>query len=332
VLGEDGISLDFAVFETARLHEIIYQRGRFGEKAVEMGRAYAKFVPKILDVREYDAVLVNREATLIGPALIERWVVRQGRPLIYLLDDPLYIRYRSPTNGWLSYLKAPRKVGTLCRLSTVVLANSPSHAAFARKHNANVWEIPSVVDGDMYTGWMPPDGRDDRRVCVGWTGSPTTASNLEVIERPLRSLARRPQVQLLFIGTRDVGLADIPHTAVSWRAESEVADLRRIDIGLLPVQATPWAPHKFYLKLVQYMSLGIPPVATPLGSNRTVIEDGVTGFLASDDAAWSEAVERLIADAELRERVGRQAAKVARSRYTLQANADKIVAAFRSAL
>ena len=152
VLGSAGITLDYAVFETPRLHEIIYQRGRVAEKALEMGRSYARFVPKVRHAGEYDAVLVNREATLIGPALIERWVARQGRPLIYLLDDPLYIPYRSPANGWLSYLKAPRKVATLCRLSTVVLANSLSNASFARRQGANVWEIPSVVDADAYSG------------------------------------------------------------------------------------------------------------------------------------------------------------------------------------
>jgi glycosyltransferase involved in cell wall biosynthesis len=331
VLPGAGISLEYAVFETPRLHEIIYQRGRFVEKAFEMGRAYAEFVAKVRDVREYDAILVNREATLIGPAWVERWVARQRRPLIYLLDDPLYIRYRSPANGWLSYLKAPGKVGTLCRLSSVVLANSPSHVAFARRHNANVWEIPSVVDADTYTGWSSMEGRDGR-VCIGWSGSPSTAVNLRLIERPLRTLGCREDVGLLFIGASDFGLPDVPHTAVPWRAESEVADLRRIDIGLLPVQSTPWAPHKFYLKLVQYMALGIPPVATPLGSNPVVIEDGVTGFLANDEAGWLRALERLVDDRELREQCGRRAAEAAHRHYTLQANAEKIVAAFRSAV
>jgi glycosyltransferase involved in cell wall biosynthesis len=332
VLREVGISLDYAVFETDRLAEIIYQRGRVADKALEMGRAYASFWPKVRRARDYDAVLVNREATLIGPALFERWVVRQGKPLIYLLDDPLYIPYRSPSNGWLSYLKFFGKVKTLCRLSAVVVANSPSHVAFARKHNPNVWEIPSVVDAEVYTGWMPHADRENGRVCVGWSGSPSTIGNLQVICRPLEDLSERGDVELLLIGARDFGLPGVPHTGVEWRAESEVDDLRRLEVGLVPVPHTPWTPHKFYLKLIQYMALGIPPVATPLGSNPVVIEEGRTGFLASDDESWRQAVQRLVDDPELRERVGKQAAEVAHRRYTLQANAEKIVAAFRSAI
>lgn len=330
VLREAGISLDYAVFETDRLHEILYDPGRNAVKALEMARAYARFVPEVRKARGYDAVLVNREATLIGPALLERWVTRQGTPLIYLLDDPLYIPYRSPSNGFFSHLKCLGKVGTLCRLSAVVLANSPSHCAFAREHNSNVWEIPSVVDADLYSGWMPKS--ETHGTCVGWTGSPSTVANLQLIRGPLKSLGERGDIELLLIGASDFGLPDVAHTGLEWRAETEVEDLRRLDVGLLPVPHTPWAPHKFYLKLVQYMALGIPPVATALGSNRVVIEDRVTGFFASDDADWEHTVRRLAGDAELREQVGRRAAEIARSRYTLQANAEKIVAAFRSAL
>jgi glycosyltransferase involved in cell wall biosynthesis len=103
-----------------------------------------------------------------------------------------------------------------------------------------------------------------------------------------------------------------------------------MDIGLLPLPKTRWSPHKFNLKLVQYMALGIPPVATPLGANPIVIEHGVNGFLAEHDVQWREVIGRLIEDPELRERVGKRAAETALAGYTLQANADKIVAAFRS--
>jgi glycosyltransferase involved in cell wall biosynthesis len=63
-----------------------------------------------------------------------------------------------------------------------------------------------------------------------------------------------------------------------------------------------------------------------------VIDHGENGFLAHDDAEWVALLERLAADAELRERLGKRAAEDAHRKYTLQANAEKIVAAFRSAL
>ena len=331
VLNEADIYLDYAVFETDRLHEIVGKPGQTARKALEMARAYGEFVAELRDLDSYDALLVNREATLIGPALVERWVARRGKRLIYWLDDPLYIPYRSPANGLFSYLKFFGKVKTLARISTTVMANSPHHVAFLQQFNDNVWEIPSVVDADVYTGWRP-HADENGRVCVGWTGSPTTVPNLQVIRGPLRAFSGRDDVDLLFIGGRDFGLPEVRHEAHEWTPETEIEDLRRLDVGLVPLPVTPWNRTKFILKLVQYMALGIPAVATPLGTNPVVIDDGRTGFLADGDAQWRELVSRLVDDGELRERMGRAAAEEAHKRYTLQANAEKIVAAFRSAL
>src|ERR1700756_1070840 len=118
VLRDAGIELDYLVFETDNLRAVIYERGRVEAKARELTRAYARFAPRaVRRAREYDAVLINREATLIGPALVEWIVARSGTPLIYLLDDPLYIPYRSPANGVLSYLRFFGKVKRICRMS-----------------------------------------------------------------------------------------------------------------------------------------------------------------------------------------------------------------------
>ena len=331
VLAEAGITLDYAVFETDELHEIIYEPVNVTRKAYEMARAYAKFLPKASAARHYDAVLVNREATLIGPAIVERWVASFGKPLIYHIDDPLYIPYRSPSNGVLSYLKFFGKVSSLCRMSRVVIANSPSHVAYAKLYNTNVWEIPSVVDAEKYDGWRP-SADPQAPVCVGWSGSPSTVPNLQVIREPLRELGHRDDVTVRLIGSTNFGLPDVRHAGSTWNATTEVRDLRRLDVGLLPVPLTPWTPHKFYLKLVQYMALGIPPVATPLGANPVVIEDGRTGFLADSVSDWTTILKRLVNDADLREEIGVRAAEVARERYTLQANTEKVITAFRSAL
>jgi glycosyltransferase involved in cell wall biosynthesis len=331
VLADAGITLDYAVFESDELHRIIYQPAPLSRKAYEMGRSYLEFVPKVRAARDYDAVLVNREATLIGPAILERWVVRMGTPIIYHLDDPLYIPYRSESNGALASLKFFGKVKSLCAMAKVVTANSASHVAFAQQVNRNVWEIPSVVDADRYDGWRAKP-TDAQRTCVGWSGSPSTVGNLQVIREPLRELGQRKDVELRLIGAPDFNLPDVQHTPVRWDPETEVADIRKLDIGLVPLPLTAWTPHKFYLKLVQYMALGIPAVATPLGSNPIVIEEGRTGFLANGQEQWLRLVKLLIDDRELREAMGRRAADIARQRYTVQANAERIVAAFRSAV
>jgi glycosyltransferase involved in cell wall biosynthesis len=169
-------------------------------------------------------------------------------------------------------------------------------------------------------------------VRVGWSGSVSTVGNLQLIAGPLRDIAADPSVRLTFIGSAYPPLEGLACDAWAWHEETEVEDLSKLDVGLLPIPVNEWNKRKFFLKLVQYMALGIPAVATPLGSVPDVLEHGVTGFIAETPEEWRDYVGRLVADASLRRQMGQAAAAKARRCYTVQANADAIVEAFRLAL
>ena len=82
VLRPAGITFEYAAFESQRLHDILYEPGRFREKAQEMLGAAKRRLPLMRRLNEFDAVLVYREAALIGPALLERWVAQRGTPIV----------------------------------------------------------------------------------------------------------------------------------------------------------------------------------------------------------------------------------------------------------
>ncbi len=324
-----GISFEYAPFEDLPLHEVIYEPGRLARKASLLTRAYGRRFETMRHIREYDGVLVYREAALVGPELFERWVHRLGVPIIYQLDDPLYVPYRSPSNGYLSYLKFFGKVGRIARMSALTIVNSRQHLEYVSRYTSKVALIPILVDGDRYSPRVPAP---TERVVVGWSGSPTTAQNLELIRGPLGVLGSRPEIELRFIGGRDYDLGEVTYTDVPWSSETEVHELSRLDVGLLPVPENDWTRRKFFMKLIQYMGLGIPPVCTPIGANTEVVQEGVNGLFATGDRQWETAVLSLVTNPELRAELGARAADTAHSRYTIQARGDEIVDAFRSAL
>lgn len=330
VLKPAGIHLHYAPFETERLREILYQPGYHLAKAAEMIRGYARRLGLLRHLNDYDAVFVYREAALLGPAFLEKEIARRGKPIIYQLDDPLYVPYRSPSNGYLSYLKFFGKIADICRVSRVVIVNSSHHREYAAQYNRNIWQIPSIVDTAQYAFRPPP--LDLAEVCIGWSGSPTTVGNLQVIRDALRELARRVDHRVHLIGGTEFDLPGVRYTAQQWRAETEVEDLRKMQIGLVPLPVNEWNKRKFYMKSAQYMALGIPPVCTPLGSNPEVIEHGVTGFLANTTGEWVDYLERLIRDPALRLEMSHNAARVAQEKYSLEGNEAKIVEAFRAAV
>jgi glycosyltransferase involved in cell wall biosynthesis len=329
-LNQADITLTFRSFETDKLHSVIYKRGKWMRKSIEIVRAYFARLGHLADLSDFDAVFVYREAALIGPAWIEKFIARKGIPIIYQLDDPLYIPYRSPFSGYLSYLKCFSKVAEICKIARVVIVNSSHHRQFAEQYNSNIWYVPSIVDTDAYS-YNPAD-QEPEPVTIGWSGSPSTKDNVSVVADALRVLSNRVPHKVHLIGSTDFSLPGVRYTAQPWNAATEIADLRKIQVGMAPLPETEWNKRKFYLKVAQYMALGIPPVCTPLGSNPSVIEHGINGFLASTTDEWVHCLETLIRDKELRLRMSRRAAEDARAKYSLEANAPNVIHAFQSAL
>ena len=332
VLAPVGINIHYAPFETERLHEVLYSPGHYATKVREMVRAYIERLRLLGDLKRFDAVFVYREAALLGPAFLEKMVARRGLPIIYQLDDPLFIPYTSPSNGYLSYLKFFGKISEICRLSKVVMVNSTQIREYVSRYNQNIWQVPSVVDTSQYV--FRPDLLEAKpdEVCIGWSGSPTTIGNIRVIAGALRQLAARVKHRVHLIGGTEFDLPGVPYVAQKWAAATEVADLRKMQVGMVPLPVNEWNKRKFYMKTAQYMALGIPTVATPLGSNPEVVEHGVTGFLADTEAEWIEYLGLLIKDHELRLQMAHAAAAAAQKKYSLESNTGKIIKAFQAAM
>jgi glycosyltransferase involved in cell wall biosynthesis len=332
VLTPVGINIHYAPFETERLHEVLYHPGNYATKIGEMVRAYIERIKLLGDLKRFDAVFVYREAALLGPAFLEKSIARRGLPIIYQLDDPLFVPYTSPNNGYLSYLKFFGKISDICRLAKVVMVNSTQIREYVSRYNQNIWQVPSVVDTNQYV--FRPDLIEAKRgdVCIGWSGSPTTMGNIRVIAGALRKLAERVEHRVHLIGGTEFDLPGVSYVAQKWSAATEVADLRKMQVGMVPLPVNEWNKRKFYMKTAQYMALGIPTVATSLGSNPEVVQHGITGFLADSETEWVDYLSLLIEDHDLRSRMSREAAKAAKEKYSLEGNTSKIIEAFRAAL
>jgi glycosyltransferase involved in cell wall biosynthesis len=329
MLADHGITVHFAPFATDALHAELYVPGGAKAKAAGLLRGYLHRLQLLRDLAVYDAVFVYREAALIGPEILERIVTRRGLPIIYGLDDPLFVPYRSPANGALSRLKFSGKVARLCALATAVIVNGSPLRGFAAKYNDNVWVVPNLVDDEAYRPEPRPRGDPP---CLGWIGSHSSASNLDLLAEPLSRLARRVDFQVHLVGAHRPAVGSVSCVSKSWSEESEVRDLRLFDVGLLPLNDHPWNAWKFNFKLAQYMALGIPPACTPLGSNVEIVEHGTTGFLASTPDDWVRYLRALITNDQLRQEMGAAAAAYAHRHFTLGANQETIVEAFRSTL
>jgi glycosyltransferase involved in cell wall biosynthesis len=101
--------------------------------------------------------------------------------------------------------------------------------------------------------------------------------------------------------------------------------MARFDIGVMPLTDDEWAKGKGGYKILQYMAMGIPSVASAVGINNDIIVDGTTGFLCRTREEWSDRLARLVNDASLRQRMARAARERALEHFSLKGARDGFI-------
>ena len=207
------------------------------------------------------------------------------------------------------------------------MAGNQYLADYARQVNDRVTIIPTTIDTAKYT--VEPRAENDVPV-IGWSGSYSTAQHLSTLTNALRRLSERERFRLRVIGAQDFRIQGVDVEAMPWRSESEVADMRPFDIGIMPLPADRWSRGKCGLKALQYMALGVPTVCSPVGVNSEIIQDGETGLLASTDDEWVEKLSGLLRSADERARLGRAGRETVEARYSATVQAPRVLEIFQS--
>lgn len=234
------------------------------------------------------------------------------------------------------------------RFSGTVVAGNQYLADYATRSGAkNIEIIPTVIDLERYPVKnsdsdleLPPnvilsgvEGRagersaseNNQKFVVGWIGTKTTfEKHLLPCKDWIKALQiQDPNIRFHIVGiTEDMDLGKNVQY-IRWTEETEVAEILKMDIGLMPLQDSKWEKGKCAYKLIQYAACGIPGVASDVGMNREVTVPGETGILASADEEWIQAIKTLKSNTELRHQMGRNARKKVEERYCIQQTSTK---------
>ena len=335
-LAERGITLTVRPFFDSKLFELLYQREELPRVAAGLLKASLLRLKDVLTAHRSDVVLVQREAMIFGPAIIEWLSTRVGkRPLVLDLDDATYVPYTSPTYGSLGKkLKWFSKTDDLIRWASIVVCGNSAIADYVTGKGARATIVPTVVDTDVF---FPAASRKEGQLIIGWVGTHSTFPYLESVFPVLQKLATEYDFVLRIVGSGKAELT-IPGVKVEnleWRLAREVEHFQSFDIGLYPIvpglYAQEWEAGKSGFKAIQYMAVGVPYVASPVGAIKEIGQVGVTHFTATEQPEWSSSLGNLLSDRALRERMGRAGREHAISVYGLSAHADKLAQAVREA-
>lgn len=310
-----GITFSLLPFASPELTAVLYERGRLLTKGSALVRCCIEQTARVLRESRPDVVYIYREASLVGPALIERLTRRWRAPIVYDLDEPLFQSYVSPSNGRLSALKFLSKTDSLMRMSDQVWAVNRAIGDYASRFSENVEIVPMAVDTARYS--KAPPLAADAPLRIGWVGTRTSQVNLDTIVEPLARLHASHRAKLSVVADEPLAFEGVPVEFTPWSWEAEVPTMHQCQIAVVPIKPDSWSPWKFFYKLVQCMSMGLPIVATPIGSNLEIVQDGRTGFLAATPDEWYERLRQLADDPALRQSMGEEARRVVEERFSL---------------
>jgi len=272
------------------------------------------YLKRIISLNFFSWDLIFVQRTFLSESLLKT-IRNRNIPLVYDFDDAIYINAKKPENKW--------KAALMIQYAGRVVASTPYLKEFCVQNGKDPEIVPSPVEVDRI---KPSEKTTGDPVTIGWMGSSWTSDFLKIIEKPLQILAEKYSFRFLTVGTKKgYTIAGINHESKEWFFDEENAQIGEMDIGVMPLPDTEWARSKGGYKLLQYMSGGIPCVASPVGINSSIIRPGVNGFLASVEEEWVSSLEKLIIDSGLRKQLGEQGRKDAVELYSREVCFGKLL-------
>lgn len=276
----------------------------------------AERVPGVMMSHRYDAVLLQRE-------IMSSFVTLEPlttRPRILDVDDAIFLQ------------RGGGFAKRLAELSDKVICGNNYLAEWFSRWNINVDVIPTAVDTERYLPNAETKSLDFPLV-IGWIGTSGNYKYLYGIEGALAKVMRaHPRTRLKVVGDqlpefRNLSLDQVDF--VPWSEAIEVQAIQSMDIGIMPLEDSPWTRGKCSFKMLQYMATGLPVVVSPIGMNAEILTLGELGIGATTERQWIDGLIALLENKTLRARFGAEGRRVVESSFSIRVVAPRLARSLR---
>ncbi len=328
VLEKENISFDTQSFVDEETWQILYLKGGYYKKILGVLKGFLRRVKTLFVAKKYKYIFIHREASPLGPPIFEfilsKWLKSK---IIFDFDDAIWKRDINKTNKLATILKRPQKVERICKWAYKVSAGNTYLASYAKQFSKNVFIIPTVVDTENRHNRIQK--QDSLVVNIGWTGTHTTLKYLYPIVSVIESLQNKYDFIFYVIANKKPEWNLKSLEFIKWDKETEIEDLMRFHIGLMPLIDDEWANGKCGFKAIQYMSLGIVPIVSPVGVNREIVSDGIQGLYANSMEDWRDSIEKLLIRQDSRIVMGEESRNSVKQGYSVLSLKDDFMKLFR---
>jgi len=267
----------------------------------------------------FDVVCIQRR--LLSPFEFY-WIRKKSSKVLFDLDDA--VMYRSSSSPRPHSLSRWLKFRWMVRGSDVVSVGNQflKNEVLKADRRKQVYVIPTGIDTNLYP--QKKTLSKHQEIILGWIGTKGNLKYLKRLEPVFETIGKKyPQVRLKIVSNDFYDPLQLPVIKKPWKLEDENEDLISFDIGLMPLNDDLWSRGKCGLKIIQYLSVGVPVVCTPVGINSDIVKDGENGFWATTPQEWVDHLSTLIQNPDLRYQMGLRGIKTVEQGYSLTVTSEK---------
>ncbi|MES1222700.1 MAG: glycosyltransferase [Bacteroidota bacterium] len=326
-LEENGFEYTISSFYTPKGWKVLFVPDKMAKKIFLVLKGFGTRLKDMFCIRKYDFVFVFREMTPVGPPVFE-YMVRFffKKKIIYDFDDAIWVPASSEYNKIAFFVKWFSKIGSICKWSYRITPGNEYLGAFASAYNKNIVILPTVVDTQNVHNKI--QDQSTTHPVIGWTGTFSTLKYLNIVLPVLQKMQQTIDFTFVVIAVKDPQLPLKNYKFIPWQRNTETEDLLSIHIGVMPLYDDEFSKGKCGFKAIQYMSLGIPAVVSPVGVNTKIVDDGINGFVCKDESEWEKRLTELLQNKSLRERLGVQAQKKIDLSYSVKSTLQTFLSVF----
>ncbi|TDD98380.1 glycosyltransferase family 4 protein [Flavobacterium cellulosilyticum] len=318
-----GIQVDVMPFFGSR-----YFTNNLGAKIVYTLYCYLRRKLSLLNVFNYDIIYVEYELFPYFPALFEKLFKLLKVKYIVDYDDAIFHHYNTSKNGFIR-LMLSNKIDSVIKNASYVISGSPYLTQYISELNTNCVEIPTSVSSTIYHQLF--EKKVNNVFTIGWIGSKTTSVNVLSLLPVFEKLSSKFEFQLNLIGFDEQLSSKLQHLNVhfiKWDAKTEIDQIKRFDVGIMPLENTAFNQGKCGFKLVQYMGCSLPTISSPLEANLK-INRNKKNLHATSNQEWMDAFEKVYENQSYYREVGLANYNDFLKYYTIESNYERYIEVFK---
>lgn len=242
--------------------------------------------------------LINRIMPLLYKFLLKR-IKQSGTKIIWDFDDEI-IESKEVSRKTFDFLS---------EIADVIIVASPYNKAMVGVENSHKVQILPTTDGDMfkYFNYDVVEKRAlvlDKQVRIIWLGTSVSLKYVLKICDKFEILAKKLEQSVVLTIVSDKSLNYIPLNFklrnIQWSRDVALQEALNSHLGIMPLDVNSFTKGKGGFKLIQYLSVGLPVVATGVGINNDIVSSDVGKLVDNlESMDWCNAIYDIIKNKNL---------------------------------